>query len=115
MKTNQSSAHFHGVSTPGQLSPNIKSSGGRKEGTELLRIDRARPGNSLLLSYALVFIRLTNYIYFVTAKATAPLVIIVSCSFNGSNGTPGGIRTPDLLLRRQPLYPSELQALSQGV
>ncbi len=25
-------------------------------------------------------------------------------------GTPGGIRTPDLLLRRQPLYPSELQA-----
>ena len=24
--------------------------------------------------------------------------------------TPGGIRTPDLLLRRQPLYPSELQA-----
>jgi integrase len=26
------------------------------------------------------------------------------------NGTPGGIRTPDLLLRRQPLYPSELQA-----
>jgi hypothetical protein len=28
----------------------------------------------------------------------------------GINGTPGGIRTPDLLLRRQPLYPSELQA-----
>ena len=27
-------------------------------------------------------------------------------------GTPGGIRTPDLLLRRQPLYPSELQAQS---
>ncbi len=27
-----------------------------------------------------------------------------------SIGTPGGIRTPDLLLRRQPLYPSELQA-----
>ena len=29
-----------------------------------------------------------------------------------SIGTPGGIRTPDLLLRRQPLYPSELQAHS---
>ncbi len=29
-------------------------------------------------------------------------------------GTPGGIRTPDLLLRRQPLYPSELQALIVG-
>ena len=26
------------------------------------------------------------------------------------NGTPGRIRTCDLLLRRQPLYPSELQA-----
>jgi hypothetical protein len=29
---------------------------------------------------------------------------------HGLAGTPGGIRTPDLLLRRQPLYPSELQA-----
>ena len=26
------------------------------------------------------------------------------------NGAPGGIRTPDLQLRRLPLYPSELQA-----
>ena len=29
---------------------------------------------------------------------------------NGIAGTPGRIRTCDLLLRRQPLYPSELQA-----
>ena len=29
---------------------------------------------------------------------------------NGIGGTPGRIRTCDLLLRRQPLYPSELQA-----
>ena len=28
----------------------------------------------------------------------------------GSTGTPGGTRTPDLLLRRQLLYPAELQA-----
>jgi hypothetical protein len=28
----------------------------------------------------------------------------------GKNGAPGEIRTPDLLLRRQPLYPSELRA-----
>ena len=28
----------------------------------------------------------------------------------GLAGTPGRIRTCDLLLRRQPLYPSELQA-----
>ena len=28
----------------------------------------------------------------------------------GIAGTPGRIRTCDLLLRRQPLYPSELQA-----
>ena len=33
---------------------------------------------------------------------------------NGIAGTPGGIRTPDLLLRRQPLYPSELQAHALG-
>jgi hypothetical protein len=33
---------------------------------------------------------------------------------NGLTGTPGGIRTPDLLLRRQPLYPSELQAHTVG-
>ena len=26
------------------------------------------------------------------------------------NGAPGEIRTPDLLLRRQPLYPAELRA-----
>jgi hypothetical protein len=32
----------------------------------------------------------------------------------GIVGTPGGIRTPDLLLRRQPLYPSELQAHTRG-
>jgi hypothetical protein len=27
-----------------------------------------------------------------------------------TNGAPGEIRTPDLLLRRQPLYPAELRA-----
>jgi hypothetical protein len=30
------------------------------------------------------------------------------------NGAPGEIRTPDLLLRRQSLYPSELRAHTGG-
>ena len=30
------------------------------------------------------------------------------------NGAPGEIRTPGLLLRRQPLYPAELRAHSDG-
>ena len=30
--------------------------------------------------------------------------------WKGRNGAPGEIRTPDLLLRRQPLYPAELRA-----
>ena len=34
------------------------------------------------------------------APATGPLLI----------GAPGGIRTPDLLVRSQPLYPTELRA-----
>ena len=33
------------------------------------------------------------------------------CPVNGEGyGAPGEIRTPDLLLRRQPLYPAELRA-----
>ena len=32
----------------------------------------------------------------------------------GKNGTPGGTRTPDLLLRRQLLYPAELLAHISG-
>ena len=33
---------------------------------------------------------------------------------NGIGGTPGVIRTPDPLLRRQVLYPAELRAHSAG-
>src|SRR5579862_8021700 len=51
----------------------------------------------------------------VTAKAATLLVIVVSCSLNGNCGTPGRIRTCGLLLRRQTLYPSELQAHSNRV
>ena len=30
--------------------------------------------------------------------------------FEGKYGAPGGVRTPDLVLRRHTLYPSELRA-----
>src|SRR5579872_5554863 len=33
-----------------------------------------------------------------------------TCVFIGKSGAPGGTRTPDPLLRRQMLYPAELQA-----
>ncbi len=33
---------------------------------------------------------------------------------NGLGGTPGVIRTPDPLLRRQVLYPAELRAQTRG-
>ena len=41
-------------------------------------------------------------------SCTFPEWVIEAKSFRF--GTPGRIRTCDLLLRRQPLYPSELQA-----
>ena len=34
---------------------------------------------------------------------------------NARNGAPGEIRTPDLLLRRQPLYPAELRAHARWI
>jgi Phage integrase family len=48
---------------------------------------------------------------YVTSCVTKALPEVSEASqVSEKNGTPGGIRTPDLLLRRQPLYPSELQA-----
>ncbi len=35
-----------------------------------------------------------------------------SFGLNDDDGAPGGTRTPDPLLRRQTLYPTELRALS---
>ena len=37
-------------------------------------------------------------------------ISVLSLKNGYGNGAPGGIRTPDLQLRRLPLYPSELQA-----
>src|SRR5437016_10467547 len=39
-----------------------------------------------------------------------PFDLISSKGQNRRNGAPGEIRTPGLLLRRQPLYPAELRA-----
>lgn len=39
-----------------------------------------------------------------------PRIWLVHCFQRGKNGLPGGTRTPDLLLRRQLLYPVELRA-----
>ena len=39
---------------------------------------------------------------------------VVLINTEGVNGTPGGTRTPDLLLRRQLLYPAELLAHLSG-
>ena len=36
------------------------------------------------------------------------------CKYEEEIGTPGGTRTPDLLLRRQLLYPAELKARING-
>ena len=43
-------------------------------------------------------------------RSTPPLPSRRSCATWRRSGTPEVIRTPDLLLRRQTLYPSELRA-----
>ena len=40
-----------------------------------------------------------------TARTTAPAKGRNPCKFSGVSGTPGGIRTPNLLIRSQMLYP----------
>lgn len=40
--------------------------------------------------------------------------IVLTANTNPAYGTPGGIRTRDLQLRRRLLYPTELQAYIQG-
>ena len=42
------------------------------------------------------------------------LIVRVQRKLGEVNGTPGGTRTPDLLLRRQLLYPAELLAHFYG-
>jgi hypothetical protein len=42
------------------------------------------------------------------AKPAQP--ILKTCRFERKYGAPGGVRTPDLVLRRHTLYPSELRA-----
>ena len=53
-------------------------------------------------------------------NGSSPIGLLRTCNFRGTpnlrnkTGTPGGTRTPDLLLRRQLLYPAELLAHLNG-
>src|SRR5271156_5167014 len=44
------------------------------------------------------------------SKDRFSLFQFASADIGGENGAPGGIRTPDLLVRSQTLYPAELRA-----
>ena len=74
------------------------------------RNDAPNSHNRSLITKGRILVQLTMWILLGTAKATALLAVLLSYYFHSIYGTPGRIRTCDLLLRRQPLYPSELQA-----